>query len=83
MAEKKVLRIIHFQDPNDGTIQQDAVGFSKHSEYDLQQIAEKIVKEFEEQGFEDWAYDDIYQALIERGIIEPPDFEVDWVEILL
>ena len=49
----------------------------------MQEIAEKIVKEFEEQGFEDWAYDDVYEEMARRGIVVPPDFEVDWAEILL
>ena len=83
MDSRKILKIIHFQDPNDGTMQQDAVGFSKYSNSDLQKMAEKIVEDFEKEDFDDWSYDDVLDEMIKRGYLEIPDFEVDWAEISL
>lgn len=82
MAEKR-LAIIKFRDPNDSDVFMDYVVYTTHSESELQEAVDKIKKQFYDEGFEDWTFDDMMEELKKQGFIErlPEDIVVDWVEL--
>lgn len=71
-----MLKILRFEDPKYKDVYVTYLIETELSENDLWEIVEKIVKEFESSGKDDWSYDDIKDKLVAIGaikIIEPYD----------
>ena len=71
-----MLKILRFEDPKYKDVFAMYPIETKLSENDLWKVIEKIVKEFESSGKDDWSYDDIKDRLVTIGaikIIEPYD----------
>lgn len=58
--------LLRFEDPNEPSISQTFLAYTNFSKEEIQELAEKTIKEFMKSGNYDWSYEDLAKAIERR-----------------